>query len=44
MSRCEAELCLNWTGDGCICVVMDLDPVIMDDDYNIYGATESEED
>ena len=23
--RCEAELCPNWTGQGCICEVLDLD-------------------
>jgi hypothetical protein len=24
--RCRAELCPNWTGHGCICEVLDLDP------------------
>lgn len=24
-SRCDAEMCPNWTGHGCICEVMDLD-------------------
>jgi hypothetical protein len=27
MSACLAETCVNWTGDGCICAVLDLDPV-----------------
>lgn len=27
MSRCLAELCGNWTGDGCICQVLGLEPV-----------------
>lgn len=25
MDRCNAELCINWTGSGCICAVMGLD-------------------
>lgn len=25
MNRCGAELCPNWTGDGCICVILGLD-------------------
>jgi hypothetical protein len=28
--RCEAELCRNWTGQGCICEVMDLDPDVVE--------------
>lgn len=24
--RCEAEVCSRWTGDGCICAVLGLDP------------------
>jgi len=24
MSTCDAELCPNWTGHGCICEVLDL--------------------
>jgi hypothetical protein len=24
MSGCDAELCANWTGQGCICEVLDL--------------------
>lgn len=27
MTRCLAESCGNWTGDGCICQVLDLEPV-----------------
>ena len=23
--RCDAELCPRWTGQGCICAVMDMD-------------------
>lgn len=23
---CRAELCTNWTGHGCACEVLDLDP------------------
>lgn len=26
MSRCHAEMCLNWTGHGCICEVMEIEP------------------
>lgn len=27
MSRnCKAELCVNWTGQGCICDVLDIEP------------------
>ncbi len=22
--RCDMELCVHWTGDGCICVILDL--------------------
>jgi hypothetical protein len=45
MSRCAAELCLNWTGDGCICAVFDLEPVtVEEDDYNIYTAEDTEDD
>jgi hypothetical protein len=25
MDKCNAELCINWTGSGCICDVMGLD-------------------
>jgi hypothetical protein len=25
MDECNAELCINWTGSGCICDVMGLD-------------------
>ena len=24
--NCEAELCWRWTGSGCICAVLDLEP------------------
>jgi hypothetical protein len=24
-AKCNAELCINWTGQGCICAVMGLD-------------------
>jgi hypothetical protein len=24
--RCEAELCPNWTGHGCICVAIGIEP------------------
>lgn len=27
--RCGQELCLNWTGSGCICEVMDIEPNIV---------------
>lgn len=27
MSRCLAELCLSWTGDGCACAVFGITPV-----------------
>lgn len=30
MSRCEAELCRNWTGAGCICEVMELEPDVVE--------------
>lgn len=26
MRRCEQELCRNWTGDGCVCSVLDIEP------------------
>lgn len=25
-ARCKAELCVNWTGQGCICAVLDIEP------------------
>ena len=28
--RCEAELCRNWTGQGCICAVMDIEPDVVE--------------
>lgn len=24
--QCHAEMCLNWTGQGCACLVMDIEP------------------
>lgn len=24
--RCEAEMCGNWTGSGCACAVLDIEP------------------
>jgi len=32
MSRCAAEKCRNWTGDGCICAVLCIDPDVARDD------------
>jgi len=32
MSDCPQELCRNWTGQGCICAVMDLEPSLIDID------------
>lgn len=29
--RCEQELCRNWTGSGCICEVMDIEPDVVDE-------------
>lgn len=26
MSRCLAETCRYWTGDGCVCRALDIDP------------------
>ena len=26
MAQCNMELCEFWTGDGCICRVLDLEP------------------
>ena len=28
---CHQELCRNWTGDGCACEVLDLEPDIVED-------------
>lgn len=30
---CEAELCTNWTGDGCACAVLDMQPTVMHGDH-----------
>lgn len=27
---CEAELCRNWTGQGCICEVLGLEPDVVE--------------
>ena len=30
---CPQELCRNWTGDGCACVLLDLEPdLVVEDD------------
>lgn len=34
MSRCEAEMCRNWTGHGCICEVMDIERDVVPDPYD----------
>lgn len=26
MSSCPREMCLNWTGAGCVCEVLDIEP------------------
>lgn len=26
MNACGMEMCQNWTGDGCACALLDLDP------------------
>lgn len=31
MSACEAEMCGNWTGDGCVCRVLHLTPDVVDE-------------
>ena len=28
--RCKAELCRNWTGQGCACDFLDLDPDVVE--------------
>jgi hypothetical protein len=33
VSRCEAELCRNWTGHGCICEVMELEPDVVEEEW-----------
>ena len=37
MARCEQEMCRNWTGDGCACVVLGLDPDVAVMDTYEYG-------
>ena len=29
---CPQELCGNWTGQGCACVLLDLEPDVVEDD------------
>ena len=29
MAACRAELCRNWTGMGCICEVLDIEPDVV---------------
>lgn len=36
--KCQAELCAWWTGDGCICEVMDLEPSCRNNSV-MHGAT-----
>lgn len=30
--RCEAEMCRNWTGSGCVCEMFDIEPDVVDED------------
>ena len=32
---CPQELCRNWTGQGCICEVMDLEPDVATEDDEV---------
>lgn len=41
---CEAELCGNWTGDGCICGVLGLVPDLYNDDGSKRRPEVDEED
>lgn len=34
MSACPQELCRNWTGQGCACEVMGIEPDVVDDDVD----------
>lgn len=36
--KCRAELCPTWTGQGCICTAIGLEPPLSDDD--LYDAPE----
>lgn len=40
-ARCYAEMCGNWTGDGCACAVLDIEPAVSvpDEhrDHDIHG-------
>lgn len=29
IKRCYAELCRNWTGFGCVCIVLDMGPDVI---------------
>jgi len=31
--RCEQELCRNWTGSGCICEVLDIEPDVAEGEH-----------
>ena len=45
MSRCAAEMCLNWTGDGCICAVFDLEPNVVEEPrYEVIDAGDDVEE
>ena len=40
MSACDAELCPNWTGQGCICAVLGADMELVRDSVgNIFEFT-----
>lgn len=43
--NCEAELCLRWTGSGCICAVLDLEPQVerWSDGIDDYDEDDEEE-
>lgn len=41
--RCEAELCHRWTGSGCICGVLDLEPDV-DKPWRDPWADDTDED
>ncbi len=47
MTACGQELCLNWTGEGCICVVAGVDAPVCDGCgrwHDMYGACAPEPD
>lgn len=39
MTRCAAELCVNWTGQGCICSVLDLTPEVVEEEETMDQLT-----